>query len=149
MQTLDLFATLSKRDPEKYNSLYEKVGVSLKLGAVEDIKNRPRIVKLLRFETSASQNLTSLDDVVSRRKKGQEQIFYMAGVGQKKVDLEKSPFVERLRARGYEVLYFGEPMDEMIASSVGSYEGLKFQDVAKKGLKFGDEGTRRIRSRSC
>ena len=51
----------------------------------------------------------------------------MAGAGQKKEQLEKSAFVERLRARGYEVLYFGEPMDEMIASSIGSYEGLKFQ----------------------
>lgn len=30
-------------------------------------------------------------------------------------------------------------MDEMIVSSIGSYEGMKFQDVAKKGLLFGDE----------
>lgn len=129
-QTLDLFASLSKSDPVKYNTLYEKAGVSLKLGAVEDTKNRARIVKLLRFETSASANLTSLDGVVARRKKGQEQIFFMAGTGQKKVTLEKSPFVERLIARGYEVLYFGEPMDEMLASSIGSYEGLKFQGAS-------------------
>lgn len=107
--------------------MYKKAGVALKLGAIEDTKNRARIVKLLRFETSASANLTSLDDVVSRRKTGQSQIFFMAGIGQKKESLEKSPFVERLIARGYEVLFFGEPMDEMIASSVGSYEGLKFQ----------------------
>lgn len=121
-----MFASLASKDPEKYNELYEKAGVALKLGAIEDTKNRARIVKLLRFESSASANLTSLDEVISRRKKGQEQIFFMAGVGQKKDTLEKSPFVERLIARGYEVLFFGEPMDEMIASSVGSYEGLKF-----------------------
>lgn len=55
----------------------------------------------------------------------------MAGVGQKKEQLEKSPFVERLIARGYEVLFFGEPMDEMIASSIGAYEGLKFQGESR------------------
>jgi heat shock protein beta len=126
-QTLDLFASLAKTDPTKYDELYTKAGVSLKLGAVEDEKNRARIVKLLRFETSSSSNLTSLDDVVSRRKKGQEQIFFMAGTGQKKDQLEKSPFVERLIARGYEVLYLGEPMDEMLTASIGSYEGMKFQ----------------------
>jgi heat shock protein beta len=31
-------------------------------------------------------------------------------------------------------------MDEMLVSSVPTIEGLKFQDVAKEGLKFGDEG---------
>ena len=140
LQTVDLFASLANKDPEKYNELWTKAAVALKLGAIDDTKNRPRMVKLLRFETSASANLSSLDDVVARRKKGQTQIFFIASVGEKKAALEKSPFVERIIARGYEVLYFGEPMDEMLVSSIGSYEGLKFQDVAKKGFKFGDEG---------
>ncbi|KAK4705512.1 molecular chaperone HtpG, partial [Phenoliferia sp. Uapishka_3] len=138
-RTLDLFASLANKDPVKYNELWEKAAVALKLGAVEDTKNRARLVKLLRFETSASSNLTSLDEVVARRKKGQDQIFFIASVGEKKAQLEKSPFVERIIARGYEVLYFGEPMDEMLVSSINTYEGLKFQDVAKKGFKFGDE----------
>lgn len=106
---------------------------------VEDVKNRDRIVKLLRFETSASTNLTSLSDVVSRRKTGQKQIFFVASAGQKKAQLEKSPFVERILARGYEVLYLSDPMDEMFVSTVPSVEGMSFQDVAKEGLKFGDE----------
>lgn len=53
--------------------------------------------------------------------------------------MEKSPFVEKLIARGYEVLYFTEPLDEMMLSSMQKYGGMKFQDVAKKGLKYGDE----------
>ncbi|KAL8278223.1 hypothetical protein RQP46_009396 [Phenoliferia psychrophenolica] len=138
-RTVDLFASLANKDPVKYDELWGKAAVALKLGAIDDTKNRPRMVKLLRFESSASANLTSLDEVVARRKKGQDQIFFIASVGEKKAALEKSPFVERIIARGYEVLYFGEPMDEMLVSSIGSYEGLKFQDVAKKGFKFGDE----------
>lgn len=130
LKTLDLFSSLSTKDPEKYNTLWEKVGVALKLGAVEDTKNRAKIVKLLRFETSASANVTSLDEVVARRKKGQQQIFFIASAGEKKASLQTSPFVERIIARGYEVLYLGEPMDEMLISSVVSYEGMAFQGMS-------------------
>lgn len=86
------------------------------MGAVEDAKNRDRIVKLLRFETSASNDTTSLDDVVKRRKVGQTQIYFIAGAGQQKAMLEKSAFVERILARGYEVLYLTDPIDEMVCS---------------------------------
>ncbi|KAJ8297226.1 ATP-dependent permease MDL1, mitochondrial [Rhodotorula toruloides] len=135
----DLFAQIASQDPSKYAELYEKAGVALKVGAVEDAKNRDRIVKLLRFTTSAQENSTSLDEVVARRKQGQTQIYYIAGAGQKKDSLEKSPFVERILARGYEVLYFTDPIDEMVINSVPTYGGLRFQDVAKDGVKFGDE----------
>ncbi|BGO99072.1 ATP-dependent molecular chaperone HSC82 [Rhodotorula toruloides] len=135
----DLFAQIASQDPTKYAELYEKAGVALKVGVVEDAKNRDRIVKLLRFTTSAQENSTSLDEVVARRKQGQTQIYYIAGAGQKKESLEKSPFVERILARGYEVLYFTDPIDEMVINSVPTYGGLRFQDVAKDGVKFGDE----------
>ncbi|SCV68017.1 BQ2448_138 [Microbotryum intermedium] len=136
---LDTFATLAEKEPEKYNSLIDKAGTALKVGVVEDIKNRDRLVKLLRFHSSASDNVTSLHDVVARRRKGQTQLFFIAAAGAKTSDLAKSPFVERILARGYEVLYMTDPMDEMLVSTVPTVEGLKFQDVAKEGLKFGDE----------
>lgn len=137
---MDLFAQVADKDSEKYNALYQKAGTALKVGIVEDVKNRERILKLLRFETTASSsNLTSLSEVVSRRKTGQTQLFYLAGAGMKKEDLERSPYIERILARGYECIYFMDPMDEMLVSSVPTFEGLRFQDVAKEGLTFGDE----------
>ncbi|SGY97407.1 BQ5605_C035g11402 [Microbotryum silenes-dioicae] len=144
---LDTFASLAEKDPEKYNALIEKAGTALKVGVVEDLKNRDRLVKLLRFHSSASDNVTSLHDVVMRRRKGQNQLFFIAAAGAKTSDLAKSPFVERILARGYEVLYMTDPMDEMgtstlsvqLVSTLPTVEGLKFQDVAKEGLKFGDE----------
>ncbi|GAA5981159.1 hypothetical protein JCM11641_003130 [Rhodosporidiobolus odoratus] len=134
----DTFGSIASKDAEKYAELYEKAGTALKVGAVDDSKNRDRIVKLLRFESSA-ENATSLDDYVSRRKQGQTQIYFIAGAGLKKDMLEKSPFVERILARGYEVLYFSDPIDEMLVNAVPTYGGLRFQDVAKDGVKFGDE----------
>lgn len=136
---MDLFAKLAEEEPEKYAQLVQKAGLAFKVGVVEDQRNQSRLSKLLRFESSASDELVSLDDYVSRRKKGQTQIYFVASVGEKKESMSKSPFVEKIIARGYEVLYFGEPMDEMVAQTLREYEGLQFQDVAKKGLKFGDE----------
>ncbi|GAA5892011.1 hypothetical protein JCM8208_002969 [Rhodotorula glutinis] len=136
----DLFARLATEDEAKYAELYSKAGTALKVGAVEDAKNRDRIVKLLRFETSAlNGTTTNLDDVVKRRKQGQTQIYFIAGAGQQKAMLEKSAFVERILARGYEVLYLTDPIDEMLVSTVPTYGGLRFQDVAKEGVTFGDE----------
>ncbi|GAA5938814.1 hypothetical protein JCM1841_001128 [Sporobolomyces salmonicolor] len=135
----DLFSSLASKEPTKFLDLYEKAGTTLKIGAVEDTKNRERIIKLLRFETSAGENKTSLDEVVARRKVGQGQIYFIAGAGQTKAALEKSPFVERILARGYEVLYLTEPIDEMLVSAVPTYGGMRFQDVSKEGVKFGDE----------
>lgn len=57
----------------------------------------------------------------------------------KKEDLERSPYIERIIARGYECIYFMDPMDEMLVSHVPTIDGLRFQDVAKEGLTFGDE----------
>lgn len=136
---LDLFASVSEKDPEKYLELYSKADTALKVGVVEDTKNRDRLIKLLRFDTTASEKPTTLSEVVARRKEGQTQLFFLAGAGQKKEDLLKSPFIERIVARGYEALLLTSPMDEMIVSTVPEIEGLKFQDVAKEGLKFGDE----------
>ena len=46
----------------------------------------------------------------------------MAGVGQPAADLAKSPFVEKLHARGYEVLLLDQPMDEIALSQLRTYE---------------------------
>ena len=52
---------------------------------------------------------------------------------------EKSPFVERLLTKGYEVLYFVDPVDEYTIQTLPEFEGKKFQNVAKEGLEFADE----------
>ena len=143
---------MANEDPDKYSELYKSAGTALKIGAVEDEKSRSKIVNLLRFESSHHEDgkedkadegtghLTSLEQVVSRRKQGQTQLYFISGAGSRKADLEKSPFVENILARGYEVLYFTEPIDEMLASSLQTYQNMRFVDCAKDGVKFGDEG---------
>lgn len=68
------------------------------------------------------------------------QIFYLAEMGKTAEELGQSIFVEKLVARGYEVLLLTEPIDEVLFGTIKDYAKLPFQDVAKAGLKFGDEG---------
>nr|XP_037271223.1 endoplasmin-like [Rhipicephalus microplus] len=131
---------MMKRIPaEQYEQFWKEYSTNLKLGIIEDTTNRTRLAKLVRFHSSHGEGLTSLSEYVSRMKDGQQTIYYIAGASLDEV--KRSPFVERLLKKGYEVLYLVEPVDEYSISSLTEFEGKKFQNVAKEGLKV-DEGTR-------
>ncbi|CAA0818553.1 Endoplasmin homolog [Striga hermonthica] len=120
----------------QYAKFWNEFGKSIKLGIIEDATNRNRLAKLLRFETSKSDGkLTSLDQYISRMKSGQKDIFYITGTN--KEQLEKSPFLERLTKKGYEVIFFTDPVDEYLMQYLMDYEDKKFQNVSKEGLKLG------------
>ncbi|GMP44705.1 hypothetical protein CsSME_00013516 [Camellia sinensis var. sinensis] len=128
-------------DDEKkgqYTKFWNEFGKSIKLGIIEDATNRNRLAKLLRFEsTKSGGKLTSLDQYISRMKKGQKDIFYITGTT--KEQLEKSPFLERLTKKNYEVIYFTDPVDEYLMQYLMDYEEYKFQNVSKEGLKLGKD----------
>ncbi|KAI0750667.1 heat shock protein Hsp90 [Daedaleopsis nitida] len=135
---LQLLTRIMEEDPEKWAKIQEVYGNVFKLGAVEDTKNRDKLVSLVRFSTN-QRNSTSLDEYLENKKKGQSQIFYLADMGKLPADLAKSVFIEKLHARGYEVLLLGDPLDEVFITNVRRWKKIGFQDVAKAGLKFGDE----------
>ena len=121
----------------KYDDFWKAFGKSIKLGIIEDTSNRTRLAKLLRFTTSQSEGkLTSLEQYVSRMKPWQKQIFYLTGDSQ--AALEASPFLERLLAKGVEVIFFTDPIDEYVMQSLTEFEDLKFQNASKEDLKIGD-----------
>ncbi|KAH9844178.1 heat shock protein Hsp90 [Rhodofomes roseus] len=135
---LALLARLQENEPEKWTTLQKTYGNVFKLGAVEDSKNRVKLAELCRFATN-QRNETSLDDYLENRKKGQKQIFYLADMGTTTEHLAKSVFIEKLHARGYEVLLLTDPLDEIFVQNLRLWKTVQFQDVAKAGLRFGDE----------
>jgi heat shock protein beta len=109
---LQTLKRIADENPEKFEELQKVYSGAFKLGAVEDGKNRDKLVELCRFATN-QRNSTSLDQYVENKKQGQKQIFYLADMGKTPEHLAKSVFVEKLDARGYEVLLLTEPLDEI------------------------------------
>jgi heat shock protein 90kDa beta len=122
---------------EKYEKFWKSFGKAIKLGIIEDASNRTRLAKLLRFYTSQSPDkLVSLEQYVERMKEGQKSIYYVAGESQKA--LEKSPFLEKLLLKGFEVIYFTDPIDEYTMQNLTEFDEFKFSNASKEDMKFGD-----------
>ncbi|KAF0525474.1 heat shock protein Hsp90 [Gigaspora margarita] len=137
-KTLELIADLKNNDEEKYNKFLKEFGTSLKVGAIEDNDNRKKIAHLLKFPSSyKGSNWTSIDDYIIRMKKDQDKMYFVTGSSVEEV--EKSPFIEGFVARGYEVLYMVEPIDEMLVQHMPGHGGKMFQNIAKGNIEFDKE----------
>merc|ERR1711943_46593 len=125
-------------DNEEYINFWKEFNKAIKLGLYEDSSNRTKLAKLLRFFSSKSgDNYTSLEKYISRMKKGQKSIYYISG--ESKEAVEKSPYLERLRKKGYEVLYYIDPIDEYAMPQLTEFKGFQFAGANKENLKFDDD----------
>ncbi|KFB42185.1 AGAP001424-PA-like protein [Anopheles sinensis] len=129
---------IKKIDKEQYEKFWKEYSTNIKLGIMEDPSNRSRLAKLLRFQSSSTKDkeVTSLSDYVARMKPKQESIYFIAGPS--RGEIEKSPFVERLLSRGYEVLFLVEAVDEYSISALPEFDGKRFQNVAKEGFTLNE-----------
>ncbi|EDW14540.1 endoplasmin homolog [Drosophila mojavensis] len=127
---------IKKIDKATYEKFWKEFSTNIKLGVMEDPSNRSRLAKLLRFQSSNGKGVTSLAEYVERMKSKQEHIYYIAGAN--RAEVEKSPFVERLLSKGYEVLFLVEAVDEYCISALPEFDGKKFQNVAKEGFKLNE-----------
>merc|ERR1719183_1518587 len=125
-------------DNENYLKFWKEFNKAIKLGLYEDSSNRTKLAKLLRFQTTLSgDNWTSLEKYISRMKKGQKNIYYISG--ESKEAVEKSPFLERLRKKNLEVLYYVDPIDEYAMPQLTEFKGFQFMGANKENLKFDDD----------
>ena len=125
-----------KKEESKFATIWKNFAKSFKLGVMEDGANKLRLAKLLRFTTTKHETAT-FEEYVERMPAWQTSIFFLAGTDLE--ELRKSPFLERAAKKGVEVLLLHEALDEYLVQNFPEFEGKKLQNLAKEGVKFGDE----------
>ncbi|AGS40236.1 MULTISPECIES: molecular chaperone HtpG [Cycloclasticus] len=131
---LSLIEGLSKNHPEKFDTFWAEFGAVLKEGPIEDVKNKDRIAKLLRFastKTEGKQTVT-LASYIENMQEGQDKIYYLTGSAYSTV--KNSPHLEVFKKKGIEVLLLTDHVDEWLVQHMPEFDGKSLQSVAKGDL---------------
>ena len=152
-KVIELLKTISD-DAEKFKKFYEKYANHVKLGIIneKEDKNRDKLAVLLRYPTTHGTELSSFADYISRMKPEQKDIYYITGSDMK--ELKKSPFVEGLVKKGYEVIYMADLVDEYVTQSLEHASSNKFlgekklKNITKGDIKLDDDDEEKNKAQS-
>ncbi|TNM59877.1 molecular chaperone HtpG [Aliirhizobium smilacinae] len=131
--TSRILSTLEKMaegEAETFTKFWDLFGAIVKEGIYEDYERREQLLKLARFRTTASGEVTrSLADYVSAMKDGQSAIYYISGSSLDQ--LNASPHLEGFRAKGIEVLLLTDSVDSFWPTNAPAFEGKTFKSVTQ------------------
>ncbi len=133
---LKFLDTEANSNPEKYEEFYGRFGRLIKEGIATDHAYREQLAKLVRFESSMTESgkSGSFSDYVTRAVEGQEAIYYQ--IGPSREAIEAGPYLEAFKARGIEVIYLTETIDDYVMSSLSEFEGKKLVPVDREDVKL-------------
>lgn len=124
-------------DKSKYVEFWNNFGKYLKVGIVEDEDNMKDIAPLCRwFSANSAEEYISFDDYIAAMPEDQKKIYYVTG--STKEQARMSPALEKLKKRGYDVLFMTDPLDEVVVQNLQKFKDLDLVDVSKEGLELED-----------
>ena len=127
-----------KTDRENYEKFFKEFGAQLKWGVYSSFGvNKDELQDLLLFKSSNEGKYTSLKEYIDRCREGQDKIYYAVGETVEKIAM--LPQVESVIAKGYEVLYLTEDIDEFCVQILQNYDNKAFLNVCTDNLDLGDE----------
>ena len=126
---LNELSLISKNDKENFNEFWKNFGSVIKEGLYEFNEFHEKILPLLRFQTSKSEEFWSLDDYINRMNKDQKEIFYFANVD--KDHIKNSPQLETFLEKKIPVLFMTDAVDDFWIPNVGKYKDKEFKSITK------------------
>ena len=131
-------AKLLKNDREKYEKFYSVFGLQFKFGIYQSYGAANETLKdLLMFPSSFDGKNVTLKEYVSRMKENQKEIYYACG--ETKERIEMLPQLEKIKDKGYEVLYFTQDVDEFAIKVMINYDGKPFKSISDADLDLDTE----------
>ena len=119
---------LQKDEREKYETFWKAFGTQIKVGVVSDYGAHKELLKdLLLFFSSKEGKLTSLAEYKARMPEEQKYIYYACG--EDAAQLDKLPQAERIRDKGYEILYLTDEPDQFVVDALGAVDDVPFKSV--------------------
>ncbi len=133
-----------KRDhAEDYLTFWAAFGPAMKEGLLAyDTQDKDKLLDLvITPSTHDASKLTSLEDYVGRMKEGQDAIYFLTGPS--KESLVRSPLLEAFAAKGYEVLLFADPIDEIWLERAPRFKDKPLKSIGRGEVELGSEDDRK------
>lgn len=123
---------------ETYEEFFKTFGIQLKFGVYNSYgMNKDQLKDLLLFTSSFEKKPVTLKEYVGRLKDGQDKIYYACGETADKIEM--LPQTERVKEKGYEILYLTEYVDEFCVKMLGEYDGKQFLNICDEKLDLDTE----------
>ncbi len=134
---IDALAQMSRDEKDAYKTFWGHFGRVIKEGVSFDFENKDKITPLILFDSSRDEEKTTLNEYVMRMQSDQKEIFYLTGDSREAI--ANSPHLEAFKARGVEVLFLSDPVDELMVQALTEYEEKKLKSIGKGTVALGTD----------
>ena len=134
----DELLAMQRDEREQYEAFFAQFGLNLKVGVYNEFgAHKETLQDLLMYYSSSEKKLVTLKEYVSRMKENQKEIYFVSGESIEKLD--QLPQCERVKDKGYEILYMTDGVDEFALQALMEYDGKTFKNIAVGELDLDTE----------